>query len=130
LAVIGSSLRGFDKRATGIAIAFDYSSQQAHANAVTRAGRLASDKALDRDTFFGNLDSICVSVDSSVKEFHPGAFVGNIRVAIVLAIHQYDLPVKSLLAWASVNNSEFVSVGRHVCPDFFIENKGNICLMG
>ena len=45
---------------------------------------------------------------SSVKEFHPGAFVGNIGAAIALAIHQYDLPVKSLLAWASVNNSEFV----------------------
>jgi hypothetical protein len=45
-------------------------------------GRLASDKALGRDTFFGNLDTICVFVDSSVKEFHPGAFVGNIRVAI------------------------------------------------
>ncbi len=67
---------------------------------------------------------------SFVKEFHPEAFVGNIGVAIVLAIHQYDLPVKSLLNWASVNNSEFVYVGRHACPDFFIENKGHICLMG
>jgi hypothetical protein len=34
------------ERATGIAIAFDYSQQQAHATAVTRAGRLAPDKAL------------------------------------------------------------------------------------
>ncbi len=59
---------------------------------------------------------------SSVKEFHPGAFVGNIGAAIALAIHQYDLPVKSLLAWASVSNSEFVYVGMHACPDFFTEN--------
>ena len=54
------------------------------------------------------IDARCGSVGSSVKEFNPGGFVENIGGAIVLAIHQYDLPLKSLLAWASVNNSEFV----------------------
>ena len=72
------------------------------------------------------LDTRCGSVGSSVKDFHAGAFVGNIGGAVVLAVHQYDLAVKSLLAWASRNNSEFVYVGRHACPDLFTETKGEL----
>ncbi len=38
--------------------------------------------------------------------------------------------MKSLLAWASRNNSEFVYVGMHACPDLFTENKGELPWQG
>jgi hypothetical protein len=83
LVVVGSTFRGFDKRATGVAISFDLTQQQSHANVDHLAARAVSEGTLGRDTFYGSLDTRCGAVGSSVKEFRPGAFVDTIGGAIV-----------------------------------------------
>jgi hypothetical protein len=71
--------------------------QQSHTNADHLAARAVSEGTLGRDNFYGSLDTTCCAVGSSVEEFRSGALVDSIGGAIVLAIHQYDLPLRSLL---------------------------------
>jgi len=69
-------------------------------------------------------------VGSSGEQFDPKWRIAGLKGATMWMVHCYDIPVKALLACASVNESPSVNVVMHSCPSMFIHKTGNLPFTG